>query len=223
VVALHREKLPGVSLYNEYGPSEGTVWVTVAKLDDVRSDGCVPIGRPINNLTAYVLDRQGKPTPLGLPGELYVGGAGVARGYLNQPVRTREVFIRNPFRSSPDPVLYKTGDMVRYLDDGNIEFLGRVDNQVKIRGYRVELEEIEQALKSHPRVNDAVVVLEQSALHSSQTGSICNEPLVNLLLSDDTGAGEQILAEIEQLGDEEIGLMQKKSGTEYILTGSSQS
>ena len=222
VVALHGDKLPGVSLYNEYGPSEGTVWVTAAKLDDVRPDGCVPIGRPINNLTTYVLDRQGKPTPLGLPGELYVGGAGVARGYLNQPDRTGEVFVCNPFRSDPDPVLYKTGDMVRYLDDGNIEFLGRVDNQVKIRGYRVELEEIEQTLKSHPRVNDAVVVLEQSALDSANNGSSGSESLANLLMSDDTGTAEQILAEIEQLDDEEIDLMLQTSGSEHILTGSSQ-
>src|SRR2546428_11938681 len=109
----------------------------------------MPIGRPIRNATVFVLDEIRQPIPIGVAGELYVGGMGVARGYVNRPELTAEKFISNPFSDHSDDRLYRTGDLVRYLPDGNIEFLGRVDNQVKIRGFRVELEEIEHALCSH--------------------------------------------------------------------------
>ena len=121
----------------------------------------MPIGRPIPNVTAYVLDQFLRPLPIGVPGELYLGGAGVARGYLNRPELTSEKFIPNPFADDPGNRLYKTGDLVRYRAGGNLEFLGRIDSQVKIRGFRVELGEIEQALRSHPRVAECVVVLRE--------------------------------------------------------------
>ena len=109
----------------------------------------VPIGRPIANTQIYILDRQVRPVPIGVAGELHIGGAGLARGYLNRPELTVEKFIANPFSADPTSRLYKTGDQARYLRDGNIEFLGRNDNQVKIRGYRVELGEIEASLGQH--------------------------------------------------------------------------
>jgi len=119
----------------------------------------VPIGRPLPNATVYILDELLRPVPIGAPGELHIGGPGVARGYVNRPELTAAKFVRDPFSGLKDARLYKTGDLVRHRPDGNIEFLGRLDNQIKIRGFRVELEEIEQALRSQSGVNDCVVVL----------------------------------------------------------------
>jgi len=113
------------------------------------------------NTKLYVLDPGLRPVPMGIPGQLHIGGPGVARGYLNRPDLTSEKFIANPFSDDPGARLYQTGDVVRYQADGNMEFLGRVDNQIKIRGFRVELEEIEQALRSHDDVDDCVVVLRE--------------------------------------------------------------
>ena len=118
----------------------------------------VPIGRPLANREIYILDKYGNPVPIGVPGELHIGGTGLARGYLNRPELTAEKFIPNPFSSESGARLYKTGDLARYLPDGNIEFLGRVDHQVKIRGFRIELEEIEAVLRQHPAVREAVVL-----------------------------------------------------------------
>jgi len=112
-------------------------------------------------VTAYILDEFLQPVPIGVPGELYLGGPGIARGYLNRPELTSERFIPNPFAVSPGARLYKTGDLVRYRANGNLEFLGRIDGQVKIRGFRVEPGEIEQALRSHPNVDDCVIVLRE--------------------------------------------------------------
>jgi aspartate racemase len=123
----------------------------------------VPIGRPLANATAYLLDESLRPVPIGALGELHIGGPAVARGYVNRPDLTAEKFIPDPFSRNRGARLYKTGDLVRYRSDGNIEFLGRVDNQIKIRGFRVELEEIEQALRSHSGVLDCVVVLHEDS------------------------------------------------------------
>lgn len=153
-----------VRLVNSYGPTETTVAVTLCDLgrqDRNNALGSVPIGRAMANTTLYVLDKSMRPVPIGVGGELHIGGAGVARGYVNRPDLTTVKFIRNPFSDDSAARLYKTGDVVRYQADGNIEFLGRVDNQIKIRGFRVELEEIEQALRSHSSVNGCVVVLRE--------------------------------------------------------------
>ena len=153
-----------VRLVNSYGPTETTVAVTLSDVRDNESDAMrtVLIGRPIANTTAFVLDQFLQPVPIGVAGELHIGGAGVARGYIKQPELTAEKFIANPFRPVPGKRLYKTGDLVRYRPDGNLEFLGRVDNQIKIRGFRVELEEIEEALRSHASVSDCVVILREA-------------------------------------------------------------
>jgi amino acid adenylation domain-containing protein len=162
-VILWKQKMGDrVRLMNTYGPTETTVATTMY---DVRSEGeirrsqNVSIGRPIPNTTAYILDEFLNPVPIGVAGELHIGGAGMARGYINRPDLTAQKFITNPFSDRPNSKLYKTGDLVRYRADGNIEFLGRVDHQIKIRGFRVELEEIEQTLRQHAGVNDCVVVL----------------------------------------------------------------
>ncbi|MBR8839704.1 MAG: AMP-binding protein [Stigonema ocellatum SAG 48.90 = DSM 106950] len=124
----------------------------------------MPIGRPIRNVQTYVLDRSKQPVPIGVPGELYIGGDGLARGYLNQPDLTEEKFIPNPFSNKPGSRLYKTGDKARYLPDGNIEFIGRIDNQVKIRGFRIELGEVEALLAQHPDVLQTVVICREDTL-----------------------------------------------------------
>ncbi len=150
---------------NTYGPTETTVTATVydplaaPETDHARTD--IPIGRPIANVQTYILDQQLQPVPIGVPGELYIGGAGLGRGYLNRPDLTREKFIPNPFSDEPNARLYKTGDTVRYLPDGNIEFIGRIDFQVKIRGFRIELMEIERVVEQHPAVQQAVVIARE--------------------------------------------------------------
>ncbi len=146
----------GVRLLNTYGPTEATIVST--RRDLTAGPDEAPIGRPIPGAFAHVLDRWGAPVPAGVPGELHVGGAGLARGYLRRPEVTAERFVPDPF-GSPGARLYKTGDLVRWLPSGDLEFLGRVDHQVKLRGFRVELGEIETALRSHPAVRDATVVL----------------------------------------------------------------
>ena len=154
------ENLPGCALHNQYGPSETHV-VTAHQLKGPPQDwpALPPIGKPIANTKIYLLDEQLQPTPLGMPGELFIGGDCLARGYLNRPELTAEKFIPNPF--APDLRLYKTGDLARYLPDGNIEFLGRIDHQVKIRGFRIELGEIETLLSQHPFVREVVVCAKE--------------------------------------------------------------
>jgi amino acid adenylation domain-containing protein/FkbM family methyltransferase len=152
---------PGCRIVNHYGPTETTVGVmTYAVNIDSLPNGLpqLPLGRPIANTQIYILDEKLIPVPIGVAGELYIGGQGLARGYLNRPELTAEKFIHNPFSAEPGARLYKTGDRARYLADGNIEFLGRIDNQIKLRGYRIEPGEIEAALKQHPEVREAVVL-----------------------------------------------------------------
>jgi len=147
----------GRQFVNAYGPTETTIWSTWAAC--LASRDQPPIGRPIPNTEVYVLDRQLEPVPLGIPGELFIGGIGVARGYLNRPDLTAEQFVPNPFSQTQGARLYRTGDKVQYRADGSLEFLGRLDHQVKIRGYRIELGEIESVLRQHPDVREAVVLV----------------------------------------------------------------
>ena len=162
LIARHHEILPGASLFNEYGPTEATVWSTVYKCSPAAFQRPVPIGRPIPNARVYVLDRHCNPLPVGVPGELHVGGPGVARGYLNHPAETSQRFIPDVFRQEAGGRLYKTGDLVRYLPDGNLELLGRLDHQVKIRGFRIELEEIEAVISDCKGVRQAAVALREA-------------------------------------------------------------
>jgi amino acid adenylation domain-containing protein len=139
---------------NAYGPTENTVCATMHECVEADVDA-VPIGRPMRNTKLYLLDPHVRPVPAGVTGEVYLGGAGVARGYLNRPALTAERFVPDPFSAEPGARLYRAGDAARFLPDGRIEFLGRVDRQVKLRGFRIELEEIEQALRRHPSVRAA--------------------------------------------------------------------
>ena len=153
-------------VFNLYGPSEDTTYSTFSLIQP--EDNIVSIGRPIANTQIYILDSHLKPLPIGIPGELYISGAGLARGYLNRPDLTDEKFIPNPFSNEPGSRLYKTGDLARYLPNGNIEYLGRIDNQVKIRGFRIELGEIEAALSQHPVVRETVVIARENSAGDKQ-------------------------------------------------------
>ncbi|MGB3639410.1 MAG: amino acid adenylation domain-containing protein, partial [Rivularia sp. (in: cyanobacteria)] len=147
-----------VPLWNFYGPTEATVWTLINPISEIDcKEQSIPIGKPLPNVQVYIVDRHLQPVPIGVPGELYIGGNNLAQGYYNRPDLTDVKFIPNLFESK-ESRLYKTGDLARYLPDGNIEFLSRIDNQVKIRGFRIELSEIEAVLASHPQVEQAVVI-----------------------------------------------------------------
>jgi len=156
--------LLGAELHNLYGPTEAAIDVTFWHCTRKSQRKTIPIGHPITNTQIYILDRYLQPVPIGVPGELHIGGVNLARGYLNRPELTQEKFITNPFSDDPQSRLYKTGDLARYLPDGNIEFLGRIDHQIKIRGFRVELEEIEAILAEHAAVREVVVIAREDQL-----------------------------------------------------------
>ena len=171
---IHFKALPAAQLFNEYGPTEATVWSTVHRCERdgganpeaqnsvrISLQSSVPIGRPVANAQLYVLDRNQQLLPRGVPGELFIAGAGVARGYRNLPDLTRQKFLPMPFSGDPRARMYRTGDLVHYLPDGNLLFLGRLDEQVKIRGMRIELGEIEATLSSHPDVKEVAVAVEE--------------------------------------------------------------
>ncbi len=163
LIDLHYQLLPQAQLFNEYGPTEATVWSTVhrCKVDEVDQKEPVPIGRPIANTQIYLLDEYLNPVPIGISGELYIGGIGLARGYQDHSALTAERFIPNPFDAQAGGRLYCTGDLARYRADGNIEFLGRTDHQVKIRGFRIELGEVEVALLQHAQIKEAVAIVRE--------------------------------------------------------------
>ena len=162
-----RTPVSSTRLINAYGPTETTITATVfditSRLREHSTPQRIPIGRPLANRETYILNKYGDAVPVGVPGELHIGGACLARGYLNRADLTAEKFLPNPFSGEPGTRLYKTGDLARYLSDGNIEFLGRIDHQVKIRGFRVELGEIEAALRQHPAVRETVVLARENA------------------------------------------------------------
>ncbi|WP_198299665.1 non-ribosomal peptide synthetase [Tumebacillus avium] len=156
------QNLPGVMLINGYGPTESTTFACCYGMTAPEQVGAsVPIGRPIANTQVYVLDQYLQPVPIGVPGELYIGGDGLARGYLNLPEMTAEKFIEHPFSSGAEAKLYRTGDQVKLLPDGTLEFLGRLDNQVKIRGFRIEVGEVEAQLLASASVREAVVTVRE--------------------------------------------------------------
>src|SRR5205085_322951 len=183
-VALWRQHVgEQARLLNTYGPTEATIVAALCELtgpaDAALAQREAPIGRAVRNVRTYVLDRSLRPVPIGVPGELHLGGAGLARGYLGRPDLTAERFVPNPFVKDEGKrmkdettafilhpssfILYKTGDLVRYRPDGQLEYLGRRDAQVKVRGFRIELGEVEAALARHPAVRDAVVVAREDA------------------------------------------------------------
>lgn len=173
LVAQIQQLKPSCRILNHYGPTEATVGVLTYKVEPqvMPIAGCanvqsatVPIGRPIANTQVYLLDEHLQPVPISVSGELYIGGANLARGYFNRPDLTKERFIPNPFSEAEGSRLYKTGDVARYLPDGNIEFLGRSDRQVKIHGFRIELEEVEAILRQHPAIRQAVATVREDEL-----------------------------------------------------------
>lgn len=147
---------PNLNLVHCYGPTENTTFSTCYLVNDI-SKGTIPIGSPIANSSCYVVSKSGSIQPIGIPGELWVGGDGVAKGYLNNSTLTSEKFIRNPFVSND--IIYKTGDLVKMLPDGNIEFIGRIDNQVKIRGFRIELSEIDSKILEYPNIKESITMI----------------------------------------------------------------
>ncbi|HLZ61772.1 MAG TPA: amino acid adenylation domain-containing protein [Ktedonosporobacter sp.] len=182
-----KSRLPALMLINGYGPTETTICSTLytvpAQSTERRN---TPIGRAVLNTCIYLLDPQLRPVPRGVPGDLYIGGIGLARGYLPHPEITAERFIPNPFSAIPGERMYKTGDIASYLPDGNIEFLGRADQQIKLRGLRIELGEIENALKCHPAVREAVVALFEDDAHEKQLIAyvVRNDSTVKIISGD---------------------------------------
>jgi amino acid adenylation domain-containing protein/thioester reductase-like protein len=189
LIAKIQQQKPNCQIFNHYGPTETTVGVLTYQIESENNHQLttVPIGKPLPNNKVYILDEQLQPVPLGVPGELYIGGAQVSRGYLNRPELTAERFIKTPIpHQSPlikeEDCLYKTGDQVRYLPDGNIEFLGRIDRQVKIRGFRIELGEIETLLQQHSGIQSAVVIANEESLDNKRLiAYIVTDPQFRLL------------------------------------------
>lgn len=169
---LWQQRTANVRLVNSYGPTEATIVTTTMDLSELSEAALarreLPIGQPIQNARVYVLDADRQPVPIGIAGELFIGGLGVAQGYWNRPDLTAQVFIPDPFTSIPGARLYKTGDRVRWRADGHLEFLGRMDNQVKVRGFRIELGEIETWLSQHPGLQDCVVIDRPDTSGNSQ-------------------------------------------------------
>jgi amino acid adenylation domain-containing protein len=196
----HYRYLPNASLYNEYGPTEGTVWSTLWRIPP--QPRRILIGKAIPNVKTYILDAWMQPVPVGVVGELYIGGAGVSEGYHHRPDLNAERFLVNPFGAGR---LYRTGDLARYTDDGNVEFLGRIDNQVKVNGYRIELGEIEAALMQYSGVKEAVVLAIDEA--SLMEAAFDTQVMIETLQS--SPEAEQLLSEIEGLTDESAAALLK--------------
>lgn len=205
VASLHFNTLPAVKLYNEYGPTESTVWCIAhqLKLEDCNASS-IPIGRPIKNSKVYILDKKQKRVAYGSVGELYIGGVGLASGYLNDSEKTTKAFVINPFDPNSSEKLYKTGDLVKYRTNGVIEFLGREDQQVKVRGYRIELDEIQKHVLSNSQIEQAVVmVLNQTdAIDWQEMGEQNAAQLVKRLSNFISSTElDQIVTSVESLDD----------------------
>lgn len=203
----HFEFLPDVELYNEYGPTEATVWATVYKITAAETGLNVPIGKPISNFQVYILDDNQNRVPIGIPGELFIGGKGVTKGYFNNSELTNKYFIQNIFNPECSAQLYRTGDLCRYRSDGTIEFLGRKDNQVKLRGYRIELAEIQEAIKQNFKVGEVVIKLETMQKTAVGRNATMDEALLADLENMSFEEADEILKSVEKLSDQEIEFM----------------
>lgn len=203
----HFEILPNVELYNEYGPTEATVWATAHKITPKDLEFNIPIGKPISDTQIYILDENQNQVPVGVTGEMYIGGKGVANGYLNNSELTNKFFLPNTFSPLPSDKLYRTGDLCRYRSDGKIEFLGRKDNQVKIRGYRIELGEIQEAIMQDSTVHEVVIKLETTQKSPVESDVITNETLLDSLQKMDILEADKILKSVEKLSAKEIEFM----------------
>jgi amino acid adenylation domain-containing protein/non-ribosomal peptide synthase protein (TIGR01720 family) len=184
LVEYHYRCLPRSVLFNEYGPTEATVWSSVHHCQPGFDAPAVPIGKPIPGARMHILDADQHPVPPGAIGELYVGGPGVARGYLNRAQLTAYRFIADPFFPHAEDCLYRTGDLARQLPDGSFEFRGRQDDQIKMRGYRIEPAEIERALEQHPSIDEAVVVLKEDLEHKQLIACLRSRDEVSFQIRD---------------------------------------
>ncbi|MBD2163794.1 amino acid adenylation domain-containing protein [Calothrix membranacea FACHB-236] len=201
------------SLWHMYGPTETTVWSMVYKVEP--GINSVPLGRPIANTQIYLLEQPArrkndpiKIAPIGIPGEVYIGGDGVARGYLNRPDLNRDRFVYNPFSQDPEARLYKTGDLARYLPDGNLEFIGRIDNQVKIRGFRVELGDIETTLSQHPQIREVAVIAKED--------NFASQRLVAYVVPKNHSYDLEVPVQLEQLVTEQLQQWKKIWSSFYV-------
>jgi acyl-coenzyme A synthetase/AMP-(fatty) acid ligase len=202
------------NLYNEYGPTEGTVWCSVYRVPPVLPGHTVPIGRPIENMQLYVLDRHLEPLPVGVPGELYLAGTGVVSGYLNRSDLTSERFVKHTWPEVGPVRLYRTGDLARWLAEGNLEFLGRSDQQVKIRGFRIELEEIEALLGQQPEVKQAIVAA-RPADRRDENMEDTSAGLTAGLLRLDAQTAARLLEEVEAVTAEQAAWLLVSTGSLY--------
>ena len=213
LITHHFDKLPNVQMYNEYGPTESTVWCIAHKLKETDAQKRnVPIGTPISNTYVFILDKNLQRVPYGSIGELYIGGQGLATGYLNDPKKTATSFIKHPFSKNTTDRVYKTGDLAKYAEDGTIVFLGRKDTQVKIRGYRIELDEIEQLIATDNTVEQTVVSIENEIDAINWDTLIQEDPkktatTLNKYFSNTDI--EQMLTSVEALSEEALDLVIK--------------
>jgi amino acid adenylation domain-containing protein len=195
---------PNVRLVNSYGPTEATIVATTCELSSQEAipGKAVPIGKPIANVQTYVLDKALQPVPIGVPGGLYIGGVGLARGYLHQPELTAKAFIANPFSSDPEARLYRTGDQVRYRRDGNLEFLGRLDEQVKIRGFRIELGEITGVLNQHPALKNAITLDQNNGTEQRLVAYLVPEDNYETLLEQNAALDSEQMTQWQTVFDD---------------------
>ena len=207
------------SLWNMYGPTETTIWSAVSQVQ--AGSGSVSIGRAIANTQFYILDTNLQPVPVGVAGELHIGGDGLARGYLNRPELTAEKFIPNPFSSKAGERLYKTGDFVRYLSDGNIEYFGRIDNQVKLRGYRIELGEIESVLNQHPQVQQAVAIVREDSPEQERIVAYCTQGSSESINTDieSTEVSTEHVSQWQTIYDQTYAQLNQESDATFNIVG----
>ena len=200
VCEIHFEKLPGTALYNEYGPTEATVWCIAHKIEQKNIGDVIPIGKPVANAEVYLLNEALQMVPIGAVGELYIGGPGLAGKYLNNPSLSEEAYVVHPFKENTTSKLYKTGDLGRFMKDGCIQFLGRADQQVKIRGFRIEIGEIENILENYDEIEKAIVFLDDSTKGETASGNaseLGTEKIIGLLESlDDEARVETLVTQI---------------------------
>ncbi|MRH99222.1 amino acid adenylation domain-containing protein [Kriegella sp. EG-1] len=204
--AKHFEKLPNTNLYNEYGPTEATVWCIAYKINKSAIPSVIPIGKPVARASIYILDEGLRLVPYGAKGEIFIGGPGLSGKYLNRPELTESAYVDNPFDKKYGTKLYKTGDLGRYLSDGNIEFLGRKDEQIKIRGFRVELDEVQKAIINHRTVNNAIVILKKEIpdIANISSSDMDTNSLIELIENRiNVETLNNILESIELLSEEE--------------------
>ena len=203
----HFEFLPELEFYNEYGPTEATVWAIAHKMKKEDAESNIPIGKPISGTQIYILDSNQNRVPIGVTGELYIGGTGVAKGYFNNYELTNKRFVMNKFAPTSNERLYRTGDLCRYRTDGTIDFLGRKDDQVKIRGFRIELGEIQETIKQTPVIQDVVVRVERRQEMETKEDEMTDEILLEHLEKMNLEDANETLSLVEQLSDKEVDFM----------------